>query len=153
MGQYLHIGLCYKVRVRRKLLSDQKITEAELFQGMNRLLDFTLYERLDTESELILVLSHEVLKKNLSMFLAQQFQFYKQSKFKREHVLRTLDAINKCATAAEIIELANTRDLLNLQRLDLVDSMNIGTWNNYLEINITLLTFESVGKVFRVPLG
>lgn len=56
MGQYLHIGLCYKVRVRRKLLSDQKITEAELLQGMTRLLDFTLSERLDAENELIFVL-------------------------------------------------------------------------------------------------
>lgn len=82
------------------------------------------------------------------MFLAQQFQFYKQSKFKREHALRKLDAIDKCATAAEIIELANTRDLLNLQRLDFADSLNIGILNNYLEIHITLLTFESVGKVF-----
>ena len=148
MGHYLHIGLCYKVRVRRKLLSDQKITETELLQGMTSLLDFTLYERLDTENELIFVLSHEELKQNLSMFLAKQIQFFKQSKFKREHALRTLDAIDKCATAAEIIELANTRDLLNLQSLDLADSLNIGIWNNYLEIHITLLTFESVGKVF-----
>ena len=79
--------------------------------------------------------------------IVQQFQFYKQSKFKREHALRTLDAIDKCATAAEIIEHANTRDLLNLQRLDLADSLNIGIWNNCLEIHIALLTFESIGKV------
>jgi len=50
----------------------------------------------------------------LEYVLAKQIQFFKQSNFKLEHALCTLDAIDKCAIAAEIIELANTRDLLNL---------------------------------------
>jgi len=148
MGQYLYVGLCYKVRIRRKLLADNKVSEEEILQGMTNLLDCTLYERLDTETEFIFVLNHKDLKQNLSKFLTKQIQFFKQSQFKREHALRTLDAIDMCATVAEILELANTRNLLNLQRHDLVDSLNIGIWNNYLEIHITLLTFESVGKAF-----
>ena len=146
MGQYLYIGLCYKVRIRRQLLVDHRVSESELLHGMTDLLDFTLYKRQDTENELVFVLNNEELKQNLSKFLVRQFQFFKQSQFNREHAWRTIEAIDKCATGVEILELANTKDLLNLQLLDLYDSLNIGVWNKCIGINITLLTFESVGK-------
>lgn len=148
MGQYLHIGLCYKVRIRRKLLADHKVSESEILRGMTNLLDLTIYERQDTENELIFILNHEELKQNLSKFLSRQLQFFRQSQFNRGHALSTLEAIDKCVTVTEILELADSKNVLNFQRLDLPDSLNIGVWNNFLEINITLLTFESVGKTF-----
>lgn len=148
IGQYLYIGLCYKVRISRRHIDNHNVSELELLQGMSNLLDFNLYDRQDTENELVFVLHHEELKQNLSKFLAKQINFFNQSQFNREHALRTLDAIDKCATATEILELAKTMDLLNLQRLDLADSLYIGVWKNSLEIHITLLTFKSVGKTF-----
>lgn len=39
MGQYLYIGLCYKVRIRRGLLADHMVAESELLQGMTNLLN------------------------------------------------------------------------------------------------------------------
>ncbi|TGE37141.1 hypothetical protein E4K67_14735 [Desulfosporosinus fructosivorans] len=148
MGQYLYIGLCYKVKISRKLIADHKISESELLQGMTNMLDCILYSRQDTENELVFVLNHEEIKQNLSEFLAKQIQFFKQSKFNSEHAQRTLNAIDKCATAAEILEIANTKNVRNLQILDLPDSLRVGRWNNYLEIHISLLTFETVGKIF-----
>ena len=148
MGQYLYIGLCYKVRILRKLLVDHKVSESELIRGMTDMVDLTHYERQDTENELVFVLNQDVLKQNLSKFLEGQIQFFRRSQFNREHAQRTLKAIDNCATAVEILDLANTKSLLNFQRHDLPDSFNIGVWNKYIGTNITLLTFDSVGKMF-----
>jgi hypothetical protein len=148
MGQYLYISLCYRVEISRSDIDYNRLTESDVLLEMSKKFDLSLYKREDTDELLVFTLRDELLEKELSSFLETQFHYFEQSSYNQEHHRETIQAIKERKTVAEILDLAESKRLPNFQQSVFMDEISVGEWMRYLEIRITNLTFECVGKVF-----
>lgn len=148
MGQFLYMGLWYKVEILQSSISYYKLAEADVLSELAKKLDLTIYNREDTNESLVFRLKDELLENELISFLATQFSFFEQSPDNQKNYQDTIMAIKKQKTATEIISLAESRSLRYFQQYDFMDEIQVGEWRRYLSLQISNLIFEIVGKTF-----
>jgi len=96
MGQYLAMGLTYKISASLNEMKKKQISKEELRQELeqNLLFDMKLYDETETNKSLVFTLKNQELEKGLIPFLEVFYPvaYGKQKEKKYEAVLRELQA-------------------------------------------------------------
>ena len=115
MGQYLAIGLTYKISTSLNEMKKEKIFKEELRQGLEHdlLFDMNLYDETETDKRLLFTLNNQQLEKGLIPFLEAFYPvaYGKQNEKEYEAVLKKLHA----TPSTQWLELAEEKSYCSFQ--------------------------------------
>jgi hypothetical protein len=147
MGQYLQMGICYRVEVDKKRLDKLEITLERLTNELNKHYDISLYEINETHGEIIFEIKESVILEQLQEFMQFQYSMYSQKKPYAECFKSATEVIRELSTLKETVELANEGRFPCFQSSVITDEIKVSAWD-WLKIDISLFAFFVEGKIY-----
>lgn len=147
MGQYLQMGICYRLEVDKKRLDKLEITLEGLINELNKHLDITLYEINETHEEVIIEIKETGALEQLLEFTQFLYSLYPQEQRDTDCFESASEMIGELSSLKELVELAEEGRVPCFQSNKIVDEIKVSNWKP-LEIKIYLLVFFVEGKIF-----
>lgn len=145
MGQYLQMGICYRLEVDKKRLDKLEVTLERLINELNKHLDITLYEINETHKEVIFEIKESVVLE-LQGFMQSQYSMYSQEEPYIDCFKSAVETIGSLSSFQEIVQVAGEGNFPCFQSNIITDEIKISTWN-WLEIEISMFVFFVEGKI------
>lgn len=146
MGQYLQMGICYRMEIDKKRLDKLGITFEKLTNELKKQFDLSLYELNETQDEIIFEIKESILEQ-LQDFMQFQYSMYPQEKPYVECFKFATEAIRKLSTLKETVELANEGRFPCFQSSVITDEIKVSAWD-WLKIDISLFALFVEGKIY-----
>lgn len=146
MGQYLQMGICYRLEVDKKRLDKLEVTLERLIKELNKHLDITLYEINETHEEVIFEIKESVVLE-LQGFMEFQYSMYPQEQQYIDCFKSAVETIGGLSSFQEIVQVAEEGNFPCFQSNVIIDEIKISAWN-WLEIEISMFVFFVEGKIF-----
>ncbi|MBT2292683.1 hypothetical protein J7E73_26845 [Paenibacillus albidus] len=142
MGQYLQMGICHQMLIRKNEI--EKTTIEKIKGELGKLVDLELFDFEESEADVSFVIKESVVQEQLHMFLSEQFSLYDQSY--AEDFSELLSEIEKRKSLVEIIELAEEKEFRFFQHNNVHDSIEISPWQTT-RVDTSLLVVYIEGKL------
>lgn len=146
MGQYLQMGICYRMEIDKKRLNKLGVTFEKLANELNKGFDLSLYDLNETQDEIIFEIKESVLEQ-LQEFMKFQYSLYPQEKPYIDCFKSASEMIGELSSLKELVELAEDGGFPCFQSNKIVDEIKVSAWES-LEINNFMLVFFVEGKIF-----
>lgn len=147
MGQYLQMGICYRIEVDKKRLNKLGVTFEKLTNELNKHLDLSLFVLNETKDEIIFVIKEPVILEQLQNFMQFQYSMYPQEQPYTDCFKSAVETVGGLSSFQEIIQVAEEGNFPCFQSNVITDEIKISAWN-WLEIEISMFVFFVEGKIF-----
>ncbi|WP_339179309.1 hypothetical protein [Paenibacillus sp. FSL R5-0701] len=142
MGQYLQMGICHQMLIRKKEI--EKTTIEKIKNELGKLVDLELFDFEESEENVSFIIKESVVQEQLHMFLSEQFSLYDQSY--AEDFSELLSEIEKRKSLDEIIELAKEKESRFFQHNNVHDNIEISPWQTA-RVDTSLFAIFIEGKL------
>ncbi|MEI2368012.1 hypothetical protein [Niallia circulans] len=147
MGQYLQMGICYRMEIDKKRLDKLGIPFEKLAVELNKHFDLSLYDLDESQDELIFEIKEAVILEQLLEFTQFQYSMYPQEQPYVECFKSATESIRKLSTLKETVELANEGRFPCFQSSVITDEIKVSAWD-WLKIDISLFALFVEGKIY-----
>jgi len=146
MGQYLQMGICYRIKVDKKRLDKLGVTFEKLKNELNKHFDLSLYDLNETQDEIIFGLKESVVLEQLQEFMQFQYLMYPQEQPYIDCFKSAIEIIGELSSLQEIVEVAEEKKFSCFQSNTITDVVKVSSWNS-LSVGISMLVFFVEGKI------
>lgn len=80
MGQYLKMGICYKMEIDKKNIDRLGLTNEILINELNKGIEISLFDSKETNDVIIFEIKESVVLEQLKEFMGFQYSLYSQEK-------------------------------------------------------------------------
>lgn len=145
MGEYIQEGLCYRVKVSKTRMENNKINYEEIMEGLVKEIPLKLYDGEETENNYSFTLKDEILENGqLTEFLTEQYKLLNANEDELEEIIAKLRNLNK---SDEIIKFAKEKSYENFQFNSIYHNLDCGKWRKSIIIEYELVNFYVVGEI------
>lgn len=152
MGQYLQMGICYRLEVDKKRLDKLEFTLEGLINELNKHLDITLYEINETHEEVIFEIKETVALEQLQEFMQYQYSMYPQEQWDTDCFESASVMIAELSSLKELVELAEEGRFPCFQSNIITDEVKVSAWDS-LRVEFSMLVFFIEGKIYMEGYG
>lgn len=146
MGQYLQMGICYRMKIDKNRLDKLGISLEKLTNELNKHLDVSLYDLNETQDEIIFEIKESVLEQ-LQEFMRIQYSMYPQEQPYMDCYKSAVEIIGGLSSIQEIIQVAEEKNFPCFQSSKVTDEIAVSAWD-CLRVDISLFVFFVEGKIF-----
>jgi len=147
MGQYLQIGISYRMEIDKKRLDKVGVTIEKLEIELNKHFDMSLYDFNETHDKIIFDIKESVVLEQLQEFIQYQYSMYPQEQPYTDCFKSAVEIIGGLSTFQEIVQVAEERNFPCFQSNRIADEIKVSAWG-WLEIDISMFVFFVKGKIF-----
>ncbi|KGR89864.1 MULTISPECIES: hypothetical protein [Bacillales] len=147
MGQYLQMGIGYRMEIDKKRLDKVGVTIEKLEIGLNKHFDMSLYEFNETHDKVIFEIKESVVLEQLQEFIQYQYSMYPQEQPYTDCFISAVEIIGGLSTFQEIVQVVEERNFPCFQSNRITDEIKVSAWD-WLEIDISMFVFFVEGKIF-----
>ncbi|MFK5707542.1 hypothetical protein [Lysinibacillus boronitolerans] len=147
MGQYLQMGIGYRMEIDKKRLDKVGVTIEKLEIELNKYFDMSLYDFNETHDKIIFEIKESVVLEQLQEFIQYQYSMYPQEQPYTDCSKSAVEIIGELSTFQEIVQVAEEGNFPCFQSSIITDEIKISAWN-WLEIEISMFVFFVEGKIF-----
>lgn len=147
MGQYLQMGICYRLEIDKKRLDKIGVTFEKLSNELNKHFDLSLYDSSETQNEIIFEIKESIVFEQLQEFMQFQYSLYSQEKPYIDCFKSVVRNIDELSSFQEIVQVAEEGNFPCFQSNIIIDEIKISAWD-WLEIEISMLVLFVDGKIF-----
>lgn len=147
MGQYLQMGICYRMEVDKNRLERLGVTLEKLANELYKHLDLSLYDSSETQNSIIIEIKESVVLEQLHEFIQYQYSMYPQEQSYIVCFKSAVETIGGLSSFQEIVQVAEEGNFPCFQSNVITDEIRISAWD-WLEIEISMFVFFIEGKIF-----
>ncbi|MBP3041143.1 hypothetical protein J9303_16895 [Bacillaceae bacterium Marseille-Q3522] len=151
MGQYLQMGICNRIFVKKDRINKLNTTLEKVIEALNKEMDMSLYDQSETEDEFVFSLKDKIISEQLLDFLRFQYSLYTQEEPYTNCFNTVLKMISEHNSFEQIEEILSKKSFPCFQSSNVFDQIkvNVQDWIYdwiYIEYSLWLLFLE--GKIF-----
>lgn len=146
MGQYLQMGICYRMEIDKKSMDRLDLTYEKLVNELNKQIDMSLFNCGETQDKLTFEIKESVLEQ-LQEFMQFQYSLYPQKKPYIDCFKLSVELIGGLSSFQEIIQVAEEKNLPCFQSNVITNEIKVLPWGYWLKIDISMLVFFVEGKI------
>ncbi|MEI0739001.1 hypothetical protein VQ056_24205 [Paenibacillus sp. JTLBN-2024] len=135
MGQYLQMGICYRMEIDKNRLEKLGIKYEKLTSELNKHLDLSLFELNETKDEIIFEIKESVVLEQLQKFLGFQYSMYPQELPYTDCFEPAMKMISELSSLKDIVELAEEKKYPCFQSNRIIDEIKVSEWGKWLNID------------------
>lgn len=147
MGQYLQMGIGYRMEIDKKRLDKLGVTLEKLVIELNKHFDMSLYDFNETHNEIIFEIKEFVVLEQLQEFMKFQYSLYSQEKPYVDCFKLATEMIRELSSLQEIVEVAEEGRIPCFQSSKVTDEIKVSAWD-WLKVDISLFVLFVEGKIF-----
>ncbi|MFT4413354.1 hypothetical protein ACLM5H_05795 [Fredinandcohnia humi] len=147
MGQYLQMGIGYRMEIDKKRLDKVGVTIEKLEIELNKHFDMSLYDFNETHDKIIFEIKESVVLEQLQEYIQYQYSMYPQEQPYTDCFKSAVEIIGGLSTFQEIVQVAEERNFPCFQSNRITDEIKVSAWG-WLEIDISMFVFFVEGKIF-----
>lgn len=147
MGQYLQMGICYRMEIDKKRLNKLGATFEKLAIELNKDFDLSLYDINETQDEIIFVIKQSVILEQLQNFMQFQYSMYPQEQWDTDCFESVSEMIGELSSLKELVELAGEGRFPCFQSNIITDEVKVSAWDS-LRMEFSMFVFFVEGKIF-----
>lgn len=147
MGQYLQMGICYRMEVDKNRLERLGFTFEKLVNELYEHFDLSLYDSSETQNKIIFEIKESVVLEQLQEFMQYQYSMYPQEQPYIDCFKSALEKIGGVSSFQEIVQVAGEGNFPCLQSNVITDEIKTSALN-WLEMEISMFVFFVEGKIF-----
>jgi|GEM_PF-1969408 len=155
MGTYLATGIVQEIAIAKKRIKYPDLTVDKIIQRLKDELNLNYYNFSEDSEGYYWKIKPELLEENLTEFLNDQFQMY-QSKLDR-YMEETITQLKEVSSSEEIIELAESKSLINFQLanqiIEYIQLTRDNGFDEHIMIFYNLISYFMDGKIITEGLG
>jgi len=145
LGEYIQEGLCYKVKVSKTRMDNNKVNYEDIMEGLVKEIPLKLYDVEETENNYSFTLKDEILESGqLTEFLTEQYKLLNANEDKSKEIIAKLTDFNK---SDDIIKFAKEKSYENFQFSSMYHNLDCGKRRKSIMIEYELINFYVVGKI------
>ena len=146
MGQYLQMGICYRMEVDKNRLERLGVTLEKLMNELNKHCNLSLYHLKETPDGVICEIKESVVLEQLQEFMRYQFSMYPQEQPYIDCFKSVTEMIGELSSLQEIVELASEQRFPCFQSSIITDEIKVSAWD-WLRVEISMFVFFVEGKI------
>ncbi len=147
MGQYLQMGIGYRMEIDKNRLDKLGLTIEKLLNRLNEQMDMSLFNCGETQEKIIFEIKESVVSEQLQEFMEFQYSLYSQEKTYVDCFKLATEMIRELSSLQEIVEVAEEGRFPCFQSNRITDEIKVSAWG-WLEIDISMFVFFVEGKIF-----
>ncbi|NRD76581.1 hypothetical protein HPT25_03630 [Bacillus sp. BRMEA1] len=145
MGQYLQMGICYRMEIDKKRLDKLGVTFEKLKNELNKQFDLSLYELNETQDELVFEIKKGVILEQLLEFMQFEYSMYPQQEPYADCFKSAVETIGGLSSFEEIVEVAEEKKYPCFQSNVITSEIKVD-WN-LLKMDISMFVLFLDGKI------
>jgi len=145
VGEYIQEGICYKVKVSKSRMENNKINYEEVMEGLVKQIPLKSYDVSETENNYSFTLKDDMLENGqLIEFLTEQYKLLNVNENESKEIFATLNDLKK---SDDIIKFAKKKAYENFHFSTIYYNLDCGKWRKSIMVEYELVNFYIVGKI------